>query len=232
MATCTLAVATADTGVSPNTSGAFTPALGDLLVVFVSGSASVDGGVGSLTSSIGGFTFSLIVKGIRSGGTDSTWTYVSDALVSSATSQTVTWGASGADETTGTIIHVYRVAGISKSGLAAIRQNTADSGGSGVTCDADFGVACLTDNPTLTMMCNISSPSGMSAPSGWTEDASADVEYATPTFAATAAYRNSGFAGTNIGWGSSATGWGNVILEIDASGGIPVIMNSYRFRSN
>src|SRR5688572_25089033 len=124
MAACTFAVGTADTGVTPNTSGSFSPASGDLLVglVVVSASASADS---TLTSSIGGFTFSRIIGVTYNAGVNLVVTFVSDALVSDTSAQTVTWDGVS-DQGNGSVIFVYRVSGMTKTGLTAVLQSDSD----------------------------------------------------------------------------------------------------------
>jgi hypothetical protein len=218
MAACTHAVATADTGNTPNASGAFTPAVGDLLIVFVLASATVEN-PGALTSSVGGFTFTQAARVAYGGSTHTGYCFVSDALVSSAISQTVTFDP--VDPANGTVIFVCRVSGISKTGATAIRQSiTRPNVGAGTdtTPDVTFGASCLTGNPTLVFICmdNGATSANITEPTGWAE--AADTGYLTPNMGAEYATRDSGFTGTNVAWGSTiALAWGAIGVEIDAS---------------
>ncbi len=225
MAACTFKVATADTGASPNTSGSFTPAANDLVVVCVYATGNTET-TDPLTSSVGGFTYTQVAYRPRS-SSDGMFIYISDALASN-TAQTVTWDDSG-DPASGTFITVYCVSGMTKTGLTALRQsagddNTAVSGNPG----ADFSVAALTGNPTLIFAGNATSPAGLTPPASWTENASADVGYANPTAGATSASRDSGFTGTTIDWGASASYWVAINIELDASGTTPIISTPRR----
>ncbi len=216
MAACTFAVCTADTGATPNTSGAFTPASSDLLVVMVQAASSVDTGVGALTSSVGGFTFSLVGTDVA-GATDTIYCYVSDALVSSATSQTVTW-TPVSDAATGTVIAVYRVSGITRTGASAIRQSDGNHNGSSTNPTVTFPAACLTGNPTILALINASNPAGVDPPTGWTENAAGDVGYNSPTAGLEICARDSGYTGTGPGWATnSATAWATFGVEVDTS---------------
>jgi hypothetical protein len=189
MATCTFAVGTADTGATPNTSGAFTPAVGDLLVAFIVASATAQA-TATLTSSLGGgFTFTQFSK--AENGANSVYAFVSDQLVSSATSQTVTFDTA-ADGATGTIIFVYRVSGMSRVGTSAVRQSApADNGSAGTAVIVSLGVVCLTGNPTLLCAGNSTSPAGIAPQAGWTEPAGGDLGYSNPTTGGWVCHRDS-----------------------------------------
>lgn len=216
MAAVTHRVITPDTGNTPNTSGAFVPALNDLLIVFVVASATVED-PGTLTSSIGGFTFTQIARSAYRISSNSTYAFVADALVSDTSSQTVTFDTPS-DPANGTIIIVASVSGMSKTGLTAIRQSAKEENGaaSGTPAPA-FGIAALTGNPTLGAVGNESNPAGLTEPTGWTEGG--DTGYNTPTTGGEYVHRDSGFTGTTITWGSSsASAFGAIILELDSSG--------------
>jgi hypothetical protein len=223
MATCTFAVGTADTGGTPNTSGAFTPALNDLLVVFVQAAATTQA-TAALTSSLGGgFTFTQFTSVFYSGATHALYGFVANQLVSSATSQTVAFDTSS-DPATGTIIFVFRVSGITRTGLDAILQSDTDTGASSTTPGIDFPSSALTGNPTLVAMANQSNTAGVTPPTNWTENASGDLGYSNPTMGAECAHRNSGFTGTAVDWAStSATAWGAIGVEIDSSTAAQII---------
>ena len=215
MAAVTGVISTTSTAnASSYASGSFTPALGDLLVVFVQASATV--AAGTLTSSRTGFTFSKVTSALNA--TDTIYCFVANQLVTEAVSQTVTFDCTG-DAATGAIIQIAAVSGISKFGnpAASVRQSAvSDNQASGGTPAATFGSSCLTGNPTLGVVGNDSNPAGLTAPTSWTERD--DTGYGTPTSGAEYVSRDSGFTGTTITWGStSATAFGVVIIEIDAS---------------
>jgi hypothetical protein len=219
VAACTFRVGTADTGATPNTSGAFVPATGDLLVVLfcASASAAAAQATWTVTSSIGGFTFSAVTRGGGASSTDRLQVFVSDALVSDTSSQTVTV-SNTSDEGNGSIIFVYSVSGMARAGTGAIRQFKARGPElSSVGLEVVFDAACLTDNPTLVVMTNASNPAAVSPPTNWTENASGDLGYSNPTQGAECAHRDSGFTGTTVTWATnSASAWGAIIVELDA----------------
>lgn len=217
MAATTHEIGTADTGATPNTSGAFTPALNDLLIVAVVASGTADTAP-TLTNSAG-LTFTLITRSAYSASANSIYIFVSNALVSSATSQTVTVDCP-ADSATGTIIFVEAVAGMTRTGLGAIlqfaRQQNQSAGG---TPTAVFGANVNTNNVTIGVVGNSSSPAGLTPPTSWTEPASTgDLGFSTPTTGGEVVFRDSGFSSTTVTWGStSATVFGTIMIELDTS---------------
>lgn len=216
MAACTFAVGTADTGTSANTSGNFSPASGDLLICFVGASATVDAAP-TLSSSIGGFTFSLITSRQTNGALHCCYAYVSDALVSNTAAQSVTWTHS-TDQSTGTNIMVYRVSGMTKTGLTAIRQFESQTFLAAGTPSDSFALSCITTNPTLCVATNVSNPANITPNGSWTEPTGGDIGYTNPDYGTAVCHRDSGFTGTTITWGAtSATAGGLIMLELDAS---------------
>jgi hypothetical protein len=214
MAACTFAVGTADTGNTPNSSGAFTPALDDLLVAFVIATGTVTDAP-TLTSSVSGFTFTTVNRAEWGGNVNRIWAFVADALVSSATSQTVS--IAPVDAATGTIIFVFRVSGMSKVGSAAIKQSDfVSEGAAGST--PSFGIVNpVSTNPVLLCLGNSTNPAGMTPPTNYTEPAGGDLGFASPTCGGEVVFRNSGQTTGLISWGNTSSAFGIVGLELDAS---------------
>lgn len=213
-ATVTHAVNTADTGPTPNTSGAFTPASGDLLVVWAHCPGTLLD-TAQLTSSIGGFTFTQVATAVRSTNAR-VYLFVSDALVSSATSQTVDFAVSG-DECTGSVITVERVAGMSRDGTDAIRQTAKqDDGSSGTPPAPTFASSALTGNVTVGAVLQ-NGLTTITEPTNWTESADQQLDD-TADSTLESVFRNSGFTGTTITWGSNASSTTAVLIaELDTS---------------
>lgn len=218
MATCTFAVGTADTGATPNTSGAFTPSANDLLVAFVVASDTTQA-TATLTNSAG-LTFTQFLRATYRTSADSVYGFVSDALVSSATSQTVDFDTAS-DAATGTIIFVFRVSGMTRTGLSAVRQSgKGDNGAAFANPSASFSGAALTGNPVLGCVGNSTSPGTISptVTPGFTEPAGGDLGYSTPTTGGEVQFINSGFTSSTLTWGgNSASAWGALIVELDTS---------------
>lgn len=206
MATITHRVTTPDTGNTPNTSGGFTPALNDLLVVFVTKESSVAMVSADLSSSTG-LTFTLIRTELFRSSVDIFGVFVSDALVSDTTAGQTVAIASGTDAGGGSIISVYSVSGMALTGASAVRgqggQSNKASGAPAPAASA-FAQAALTGNPVLAALANATNPAGMTPPaSPFAEDQ--DTGYTTGAVTGLeTAFCNSGFTGTTVTWGGNS----------------------------
>jgi hypothetical protein len=192
-------------------SNAFTPAAGDLLVVFVT--ASGTGDPGTMTDSQG-LGFTKIAGTAYAGNANTVYVFVSNSFAS-ASSMTVTFDCTG-DSATGCVLQVARVSGMSRTGASAVLQSAVAKATGGTIPAATFAAAVETGNPTLGLVGNISNPAALTPPTSWTEQD--DTGYFTPTTGAEYVSRNSGFTGTTITWGAaSASAHGEVIVELDTS---------------
>lgn len=216
MASVTHQVTTTDTGNLTNVTTSFTPAANELLVVFT----TVEGNTAdrTLTSSVGGQTFTQIRKQVFRTSADALYLHVSNALTTNA-SQTVQVDGSGS----GSIISVYSVSGITV--LGAVANQGGQSNGTAATAPAPvFGQAARTENPCLSCVANATNPAGVTnAPGSWTK--SQDTGYTTGAITGLAsAFRNSGETGTTITWGTnSASIFASIVVEIDISPNPPDI---------
>jgi hypothetical protein len=161
MATITHEVTTPDTGNLANTSGTCTPAMGDVIVVFV----TVEGNTADKTlTGTGGANLACtqVRKELFRSSNDALLVFVSNTLVTSATSSTVVIPSPGS----GSIISVYTVTGLGKGGLAVVRgQGGRSNKASGAPApSAAFGQAALTANPILAALANSTNPAGMTSP--------------------------------------------------------------------
>lgn len=215
MATVTHGIATAaTTNATSYASGSFTPATNDLLVAFVRAGATT--AVGTMTSSTG-ITFTKVDHAVFAASAHRVYCFVANSLAAN-TSMTVTFDCA-ADAADGSVIFVARVAGMSRTGLGAVRRSAkTENGAAAGTPATTFSAAALTNNPTLGCVGNASSPAAVTPPTGWTENAAGDTGYSTPTSGAEYAYRDSGFTGTTITWAStSATTFGVLSIELDTT---------------
>jgi hypothetical protein len=224
MATFSFFTTTGDTGASPNTSTAFTPATGDLLVIFVVASDTTAGATDSLTSSLGGgLTFHKAASVAYRTNADMVFCYVSNSLITAgqAVSQTVDWTSS--DASTGTHIATGKLTGMSRAGSSAVKQSaTAPNQAASGTPATTFASAAQTGNPTFSCLGNSTNPANVTVTSGWTRHSASG--YATPATGICMESRDSGFTGTTITWGStSPTAFGVLAVELDAS--VPSIPN-------
>jgi hypothetical protein len=195
-------------------SAAFTAATGALLVAFVKKSGSVD--AGTLTDPLAGGTYSPIKTILHNTSADSVTAFVRNSTVAATTTSTLTYACVSA--ATGCIMQVAQVATMTRSGLGAIRQSQGVNNVAVSTSipTAVFTVSCLTGNPTLGVVGNVSNPPTLTAPTSWTEVS--DTGYATPSSGAEYVTRDSGFTGVTVAWGnSSASPFGIIVLELDTT---------------
>lgn len=195
-------------------SGSFTPASGDLLVVFVVATSTVVLADDTVTDSQS-LGFTLIRSSTKNASLDSLYLFVANKLAV-ASAMTVTFNCPS-DAAAGATIQVARVSGMLRTGIMAVRQNAVEAnlGGAGTPAPT-FSKSALTGNPTLGLVGNATNPATMTPPSGWTE--LDDTGYLTPTEGAEYVSRDSGFTGTIITWGSTGgTAFGDIIVELDTS---------------
>lgn len=195
-------------------SGSFTPAVGDLLWVTVA-AAGTTTAFPTLTSSAG-TTFRFIGVALVTASVDRLYTFLARTLVTSATPQTVTFDCTG-DAATGATIAVASVSSMTRTAdTGAVRQYKVASNVAAGTPAVTFDNSVLTGNPTLVCVGNATNPAGLTEPTGWTEGA--DSGNITPTHGLEYAYRNSGFTGTTVTWGSaSASAFGAIVMELDTT---------------
>lgn len=211
----THAIDTPDTSnTSSYVSGSFTPAAGDLLVVFVySAGSTIDG---TLTDSAGG-TYTLAAKALANLSASSLRCFVRDSLIGgSPSSMTVTFDCSG-DSATNVVTSVERISGMSKAGATAVVQTAKEENvAAGATPAPAFSSAATTTNPTLGSV-GVQGAVNPTPPASWTE--LMDTGSSTPSIDLETVGRVSGFTGTTITWGASiGKTFADIIVELDASG--------------
>jgi hypothetical protein len=219
-ATTALLVGTADTGGTPNTSGSYSPISGRLQVAFVQGSATVQATC-TLTNSAG-LTFTQFATITHQSNQHALYAFVADALTSVTSSQSVTADCDS-DPANGTVIFVYETDGVTRTGTDAIAQSKAVTSADTAAPTATFDASAITTNPTLVFTAaSTANPMGITPPTNWTEPATGDLGYDTPTFGAETAFRDSGFTGTTITWGSdpATSQYGVIIVEVDRSSAV------------
>jgi hypothetical protein len=217
MAAVTHRVATASTSnTSSYASGAFTPAVGDLLVVFVHVTASV-AAAPTMSTTGAAQSYSLATtKAVKASSADTLYCFVSNNFVTAASSQTVTFATS--DAATSCFIQVFSVSGMSKSGLYAVRQMAKQDNGSAASAPTvTFPGVCLTGNVVAGAVANATSPAGLTPPASFTEG-NDSTGVSTPTTGQEYAYRDSGHTSATVTWASnSASAFCALAVELDAS---------------
>lgn len=213
------------------TVGTFTPAVGDLLVVFAANSGRTTAQLPTITVDVQGITFSRHANSniVRGGGVDAGSWYVSDSFCTVASACTVTMTQSG---DTGGGLAVWRLGGMFRVtggqagvGNNAIRQFKAAEDIAAATPSITMTSALLTTNPTLGVVWTATNGSANSAPpTGWTENN--DSGYNTPPSGLEVISRASGSTLTTITWtAATPSTFSACIIELDASdpgGGVDV----------
>lgn len=198
----------------------FLPVVGDFLVVMIMAAGTVDAAT-TLTTPQNGITFSRVslqpAKQGNSTGKDTCFAFVANQLVpASPVSMTCTFTLPS-DGAQGILPMVARLAGMTQSGTAAIRQSAAAADGiNGVQPAINFASAPLTTNAVIFL--DAYTTTAPLAPSGFTTRRNTAI--ATPTAGGGYHTANSGITATNIISPTSAAGaWAALGLEIDASAG-------------
>lgn len=140
--------------------------------------------------------------------------HVRNATVPNTTSTTATC-VTGSN--TSGIIHVVAIAGMTRTGAAAIRSSGLQNNQSAGTPAPALNISALTGNFT---MVSVGSADTATIPNAsWTERH--DSTFATPTIATNTSTRDSGFTGTTITSGdATSTTFASFALELDTS--VPV----------
>lgn len=216
MATVTFQNAVYDTNAGAKNATAFTPAVGDQIVVF-SGHSGV-ATPPTITDNQGG-TYTIAGSGcLRSGSTTAHAWYVRDALVSSAVSHTVTSTPGGTS--TGGGLAVYTVTGVTKTGATAIassgNQNNQSSGATpSVTLSATPNTNNIIFGGTTQAL---NSTTAVTPPTSFTENF--ENGHASPTSSIEVCHRNTGHTSSSVTWGATvAAAFGATAFELDTSGG-------------
>jgi hypothetical protein len=206
---------TPDTTLSTNISGSFTPAANSTVVIGVCMTGTADAAT-TATSSVGGQTYSRYATYVWGSGHQFVLFIADQAATNVAQTATIT---APTDDWTGTNIMIASIEALGAYGSAAVEQAAPEDGFSAAaTPDITFGSAVATGNPTVLFACNLSNPAGITPPTNWTEGG--DIGYTSVDAGGEWAYRDSGFTGTGVSWGStSATNGEAYGFEFDASGG-------------
>lgn len=214
--TITEAVVTTSTlNVTSYTSGAFTPAANDQLIVFVTAASTIVTGTMTDSQALG---FTKIASTTLDGATHIISCFIANNLAA-ASSMTVTFDCTG-DAAQGCMIAVYRVAGAATPGGTYVQVKAAFNDTVGVptvVMDSSFS----TGNTGLGAVAQSANPAGFTPRTSpvWTEIE--DNGFATPDHGMEVMYIITGETSNTIAWGnSSGGGWGAIVVEFaPATGG-------------
>ena len=205
-----------------------TPAVGDLLFVFCANSGRTTAQPPTVACDVQGITFSQFTgtngSYTKNTSADSGWVFIADSLCTAASSTIVTMTASS--DTGGGLV-VFRVSGMSRAGIGAIRQCGKQDNIASGTPSVVMPAAILTGNPVFGLVNTTTNGSANSAPpTSWTEDA--DQGYTSTANGIEVAHRASGETLTTIAWTAVApSAFGSIIAELDAS--VPVSPQTVSF---
>lgn len=195
-----------------HTTASFTPANGDLLVVWAHGTGSASASVTPSCSSSVGITFTVIVEMEQVAGSTSFFCVANSLSDGSSTTVSASWTG---DATTGGMVFVGRVSGMTNTGSSAVAQYKV--GTSGSPPSVTFDAAPDSANPILAYMIDPDdSTPGAGQPSGYTEHA--DTGFTTPTEGGEWASLNSG-GSTTVTWASSSGSDFGFVVELEPGGG-------------
>ena len=197
-----------------------TPAVGDLIVVFAANSGRTKAQPPTITDNNGGGTYTRIPAAdyIKSASADSGWVFVRDALIASATSTIFTATQSG---DSGGGLTVMKITGMSRVGLAAVRQVKVQNNVASGTPAVTFSMPALTGNPLIGIVNSTTNGSANSAPpTGWTE--AVDTGYNVPANGRAVEFRSSGHTSAVVTFGAAApSAFGTSVVEFEASATVP-----------
>lgn len=216
------------------TSTSFTPTAGDTLV-FIGVFSETTTTAPTMTDSLGE-SWTLIGTATYNGSANRLYCFIKDNIIGASPVAMTTTIDLGADAATGGRWAVNALRGHGgRTGSAAAKQFAkVDNQSSGGTPAVTFGSALDTNNATIGMVGNLSSPAGLTPPTGWSEFG--DSGYATPTTGGEFVQRNSGSTATTVTWGStSATAFAACMVELDVSapgGGAQTLTQSATFSNS
>lgn len=204
------------TGQGGGTSGtsdrstAYTPAVGDLLVVFVNVSDNANT-TPTMSDSQGG-TYTRIGHAAWGSSAHSMSAFVRDQIVTSAVAHTIT--AATGSNSAGQII-ISSISGMFRAGSSAIRSfGKQENQATSTTPAPALNQNALTNNLTLAAVASGDTTTSPNA--SWTERF--DTSQSTPTTALEVSSRNSGFTGTTITHGATqSTDFASMAIELDGS---------------
>lgn len=211
MATVALLGASIDTNSGTHNTASLGTTTGDLIIILsiATGNTSI-----AAASDNQGGVYTVVFTSRKNSSADTMLWHVRNTLVTTGTG-TIFTHAPGSSSGGG--VAVYRISGMTRAGLQAIRQFAKQENQSSATPAPVFGAAVLTANACIGAVFNATNPAGLTAPTSWTEDG--DSGYNAPTTGYEAARRNSGETGTTITWGSSsASAFCVGVIELNVSG--------------
>ena len=193
---------------------ALTVAASDLIVLFCYNSGRTTAQPPTVTDDNGGAAYTQVASATKNASADSTWCFVRNTLLGSAAATIFSFTQSG---DTGGGLQVYRISGMSKTGVTAVRQFKVASNQATGTPSVTMDAAILTTNPVLgSVFTTQTGTTNTAPPTGWTEDQ--DAGYSTPSTGREIVHIDSGSTLTTVAWTAATTSaFCAMVVELDAS---------------
>ena len=192
-----------------------TPAVGDLIIIFVQ--VSGDTTWSSPTDDNSSGTYSLIGVSLDDSSGRYGAVYVRESRIASGASTVFSLANPGTD--TGGGLAVVKVTGMSRAGSSAVRQYKQDVQTTitvGFPATGSWTSARLTGNPTIGFLLVPYATPGVDPTSSFTE--LLETGYGSPNTGIEIQSRNSGDTGSTLTWGTEInSSWSVMGVELDAS---------------
>jgi hypothetical protein len=201
------------TGTNPTVT--FTPAVGDLIIVFCQATGNANAAPTCSDGNTGG-TYTLVATAANGASTNMMSCFVRTATVPNTTSTTVTV-AIGAH--TATEVVVYALSGATVYGSGAIAQNAIQANQASGTPTPTFSSLPNLYNLVLSAVGNVTNPAGVTASAGtsptWTRDQ--NTGQVSPVCGICTEHTNNNLQTTAVAWGStSPSAFASMALELVA----------------
>lgn len=215
--TSSIASTASTTNAASYTSSAFTPAVNDLLLVMVWASDTL--ATGAVTNTAG-TTFSEILSIFNNG--HGLYCFVANSLVTSTASQTVTFTCTG-DNATGSVIHIAKVTGMSRTGLSAILQSNSAAVATSTVPTGTLASFTTSGNSAVCVYgvsdaaATSAAQAALTVPSGFTKGTGGTNSYSNRGSISEYAWKDGGVSVDTAAWSTSADAGAVAMFEIDAS---------------
>ena len=211
-----LAVSSNTANAATYSTGAFTPASGLLLVGLVAASGTATSYARMFCTSEAWCTFTFVTSAGWNADANRLYAFVANGFATGIQVRP-RFDCTG-DNATGSVIQIYGVSSMSRTGSsAAVRQYAFELNQAVSTRpNPSFSSATFDTNAIIGGVAATSSPPGMTPTTGWTEGF--DTGFATPSTGLETMYTVSNVASTVINWGSSSNAVNcSLVIEFDAS---------------
>lgn len=205
-----------DSSGTGNRSITFTPAVGDLIVLYVHLNTNSNTTM-TCSDNQSGTYHRVGTAENDNAGNRIIGVFVREQLIASASATTATV-ASGSN--TGGAIIVDRFSGMTLAGASAVRSSGKEEHLGTVTPAPVLNQSALTANIVLGVVGSTNDPATMTPPTSWTESADIGESDVNGACGLESVYRNSGFTGTTVTWGSTFGGANtgcSYALELDTT---------------